>query len=58
VDDGAHMNESMVEMQRLLQEIAGHLSSGTKVDVRKAVAKLQRIADLASTSALTIQVRR
>jgi hypothetical protein len=52
------MDENMSEMQRLLQEIAGHLSSGTKVDVRQAVAKLQRIASLASTSALTIQVRR
>jgi hypothetical protein len=52
------MNESMSEIQRLLQEIAGHLSSGTPVDARKAVAKLQRIAALASTSALTIQVRR
>ena len=52
------MNESMLEMQQLLQEIAGHLSSGTKLDSRKAVAKLQRIAALASTSALTIQVQR
>jgi hypothetical protein len=51
------MNENMREMQRLLEEVAGHLSSGTKVDARKAVAKLQRIAALASTSALTIQVR-
>jgi hypothetical protein len=47
----------MNEMQRLLQEIAEHLSSGAKIDARKAVAKLQRIAALASTSALTIQVR-
>jgi hypothetical protein len=45
-------------MQRLLQEIAAHLSCGTKVDVRNAVAKLQRISAVASTSALTIQVRR
>jgi hypothetical protein len=52
------MNENMSEMQQLLQEIAGHLNSGTKPDARKAVAKLQRIAALASTSALTIQVRR
>lgn len=52
------MNESMGEMQRLLQEIAGLLSSGTKVDARKAVTKFQRIADIASTSALSIQMRR
>ncbi len=51
------MNESMREMQRLLEEVAGHLGAGTKGDTRKAVTKLQRIADLASTSALTIQVR-
>ena len=56
--DEAHMNESIGEIQRLLQEIAGHLSSGTKMDARKAVAKLERIAAVASTSALTIQVRR
>ena len=52
------MNESISEFQRLLQEIVGHLSSGAKIDARKAVAKLERIAALASTSALTIQVRR
>lgn len=49
------MNESIIEIQRLL---VGHLRSGTKMDARKAVAKLERIAALASTSALTIQVRR
>ncbi len=52
------MNESMSEMQRLLQEIAEHLSSGTKIDARKAVTKFQRIADLAATAALSIQMRR
>ena len=52
------MNESISEIQRLLQEIAGHLKSGTKTDTRKAVAKLERIAALASTLALTIQARR
>ena len=59
----AHMNETISnetisEIQRLLQEIAGHLKSGTKTDTRKAVAKLERIAVLASTWALTIQARR
>ena len=43
------MNESISEIQRLLEEIAGHLKSGTKTDTRKAVAKLERIASLAST---------
>jgi hypothetical protein len=52
------MNESINEIQRLLQEIVDLLSSGTKADSRKAVAKLEQIAAVASTSALTIQVRR
>ena len=52
------MNESIGEIQRLIQEIVVHLSSGTKMDARKAVAKLDRIAALASTAALTIQIQR
>jgi hypothetical protein len=52
------MNESIGEIQRLLQEIVAHLSSGTKTDVRKAVVKLERISDLASTAALTLQIQR
>ena len=52
-----NMNESISEIQRLLQEIADHLTSGTKTDTRKAVAKLERIAALASTLALTIHAR-
>jgi hypothetical protein len=54
----AHMNQSISEIQRLLQQIADHLKSGTKMDTRKAVTKLQRIAALASTLALTIRVQR
>ena len=46
------------EIQRLLQEIVVHLSSNTKTDARKAIAKLERIAALASTAALTIQLQR
>ena len=57
LNDG-HMNESISEIQRLLQEIVGHLKSGTKADTRKVVAKLERIAALASTLALTVQARR
>ena len=52
------MNESMSEIQRLLPEIVAHLSAGTKPDARKAASKLQRIAALATTSALMIQTRR
>jgi hypothetical protein len=52
------MNESISEIQRLLQEIVGHLKAGTKTDTRKAVSKLERIAALASTLALMIQAAR
>ena len=51
------MNESIGEIVQLIQEIAAHLNSGTKVDARKAAAKLQRIAALASTAALTIKLQ-
>lgn len=54
----AHMNGSISEIQQLLQEIADHLNSGTKTDTRKAVTKLERIAALASTLALTIRAAR
>jgi hypothetical protein len=51
------MNESMSEIQRLLQEVPTP-KSGTQTDTRKAVAKLERIAALALTFALTIRARR
>jgi hypothetical protein len=53
-----HMNESIVEMQRLLKEIVGHLQADTKADKRKAAAKLERIASLASTVAQMLQAQR
>ena len=56
-DDEVPVNESINEIQKLLREIVEHLSANTKMDARKAVSKLQRIAALASTSALTIQCR-
>ena len=56
--DNVDMNESIGEIQRLIREIVAHLSTGTKMDARKAVAKLERIAALASTAALTIQIQR
>jgi len=52
------MNESFSEIQRLLSEIVDHLKAGTTTDTRKAVTKLERIAALASTSALTLQAAR
>lgn len=52
------MKESIGEIQQLLREIVAHLKSGTKPDSRKAASKLKRIADLASTSVLTIRAHR
>jgi hypothetical protein len=52
------MNESISEIKRLLPEIVEHLKVGTTADTRMAVAKLKRIAALASTLVLTIQAAR
>ena len=52
------MNESISEIQRLLQEIVSDLNAGTMTGRRKAVAKLEGIAALASTLAVTIQAGR
>ena len=52
------MNESIIEMERLLKEVVGHLHAGTKADKRKAVAKLERMASLASTAALMLKAQR
>jgi hypothetical protein len=52
------MNESIGEMTRLLEEIVGHLKAGTNPEKRKAVTKLERIAAVASTLVLTLQVQR
>jgi hypothetical protein len=54
----ANMNEGINEIRRLLLEIAEHLKAGTTADTRKAVAKLERIAALASTLALTVKAAR
>jgi hypothetical protein len=52
------MNETLAEISALLQEIATLLATGARPDARKAIAKLERISALASTSALTLQTRR
>jgi hypothetical protein len=52
------MNESISEIQRLLQEIVGHVKAGTTSDTRKAITKLERIAAVATTLALTLQAAR
>ena len=52
------MNESINEIKRLLHEIVEHVKTGTTSDTRKAVTKLERIAALASTLALTLKAAR
>jgi hypothetical protein len=52
------MNDSMIEMQLLLKEVVDHLQAGTKPDKRKAVAKLERMASLASTLMLILRAQR
>jgi hypothetical protein len=52
------MNESIAEPQSLLQQIIVHLDAGTRTDTREAGAKWARIAAIASTSALVLQVGR
>ena len=52
------MKESISEIGTLLREIVDHLKVGTTTEMRKAAAKLERLAALASTLALTIQATR
>jgi hypothetical protein len=52
------MNEAINEIQRLLQEIVELQNSRTMTNTRKTVAKLERIAAVASTLALTIRAGR
>lgn len=46
----------LVEMQRLLAEIAGHVKSGTKGDKRRAADKLKQLAVLATTMGFMIRL--
>lgn len=52
------MNESIVEMQRLLKDVVSHLQADTKADKRMAAAKLERMASLASTVAQMLKAQR
>ena len=54
----AHMNDSKIEMRLLLKEVVDHLQADTKPDKRKAVAKLERMASLASTLVLILRAQR
>ena len=51
-------HQTFAVSQRLIGEVAEHLRAGTSTDTRKAVAKLERIAELASTLALTVKTAR
>ena len=53
--DWMPMQETMMTMNALLAEVAKQLQSTEKADKRAAVAKLRRIADLATTLAFTIE---
>ena len=52
------MNEDIKEIQTLLKEVVGHLTHGRQSDRRRAMQKRLRIASLATTMALTLQVGR
>jgi len=52
------MDEIICDIQKLLTEIAAHVKSGTKADLRQAAKKSARIAALASTLTLMLQMRR
>ena len=56
--DWTHMQETMMTMNALLAEVAKQIQSTEKADKRAAVAKLRRIADLATTLAFTIESQR
>ncbi len=56
--DWMPMQETMMTMNALLAEVAKQLQSTEKADKRAAVAKLRRIADLATTLAFTIESQR
>jgi hypothetical protein len=47
----------IAEAQRMLEQIIGHLKAGTRTDTRQAAAKWARVAAIASTSALVLQIR-
>ena len=52
------MDDSLTTINRLLQEVAGHLTSSAKSERSAAVDKLNRISAIASTLAFTVKLRR
>ena len=51
------MDEIICDIQKLLTDIAADVKSGTKADLRRAEKKSARIAALASTLTLMLQMR-
>jgi hypothetical protein len=47
----------LAEMQQLLKEIAECLKAGSRPEKRKAIVKLERLAAIAGTLALTLKAR-
>lgn len=52
------MQETMIDMQRLLADVADQLNSSKKTDRSAAIKKLRRIAEIATTLAFTIEAQR
>lgn len=52
------MNDGISSIDLLLHEVVTHLKTGTKADKTAAFDKLQRIASIASTLALTLKLSR
>jgi hypothetical protein len=52
------MQETLMEMQVLMEAVSGQLKSPKKTDKTVAIKNLRRIADLATTLAFTIEAQR
>ena len=57
VDTWRRTVNDLAEIQQLLKQVADHLKAGDKTVKRQAIAKLERIAAIAGTLALTLRVR-
>ena len=57
VDTWRRTVNDLAEIQQLLKQVADHLKAGDKTEKRQAIAKLERIAVIAGTLALTLRVR-
>jgi len=51
------MQDTIVDMRRLLADVTEQLKSREKADRSAAIKKLRRIADLATTLAFTVEAQ-